>query len=77
MGDIADYYADLAMDAYYEFNYSIKEESLKSDEELYLYTKKAKDELTIGIRNHFDKYKKLSEKQRYCLARWIVERNQI
>ena len=76
MGDMADYYADLAMEQHYEFEGLIKNELLKSNEELFLLTKKAKDELTINIRNYFDKYKKLSEKQRYCLARWIVEESE-
>lgn len=73
---MADYYADLAMEQYYEFECLIKEELLKSNEELFLLTQKAKDELTINIRNYFDKYKKLSEKQRYCLARWVVEESE-
>jgi hypothetical protein len=76
MGDMADYYADLAMEQHYEFECLIKEELTKSNEELFLLTKKAKDDLTIGIRNYFENNKKLSEKQRYCLARWIVEESE-
>jgi hypothetical protein len=76
MGEMADYYADLAIQQLCEFEGLIKEELLKSNEELFLLTQKAKDELTIGIRNYFDKHKKLSEKQRYCLARWIVEESE-
>ena len=76
MGDMADYYADLAMEQHYEFEGLIKEELTKSNDELFLLTKKAKDDLTIGIRNYFEKNKKLSEKQRYCFARWIVEESE-
>ena len=51
MGDMADYYADLAMEQHYEFEGLIKEELTKSNDELFLLTKKAKDDLTIGITN--------------------------
>ena len=73
MGEMADYYADLAMQQQWEFDQEVAEVILKGDDFLVSKTDGAKDDLIRGIRNYYSKNKKLSKKQKYCLARWIVE----
>ena len=50
-------------------------EILKSNnnDKLFLLTDDSDDELVMGIRDYYEKYKTLSKKQRYCLARFICQ----
>ena len=70
---MADYYADLAMQQQWEFDNEVADILKKDEEFLFSNTDDAEDDLVRGIREYYVKYKKLSEKQKFCLARWIVE----
>ncbi|MBX3045115.1 MAG: hypothetical protein KIT33_15125 [Candidatus Kapabacteria bacterium] len=73
MGEMADYYADLAMQQQWEFDEEVADVLKKDEEFLFSNTDDAEDNLIKGIREYYIKYKKLSKKQKFCLARWIVE----
>jgi len=73
MGEMADYYADLAMQQQWEFDEEVADVLKKDEEFLFTNTDDAEDDLVRGIREYYVKYKKLSKKQKFCLARWIVE----
>lgn len=73
MGEMADYYADLAMQQQGEFDEEVADVLKKDEEFLFSNTDDAEDDLVRGIREYYVKYKKLSKKQKFCLARWIVE----
>jgi len=73
MGEMADYYADLAMQQQWEFDEEVADVLKKDEEFLFSNTDDAEDDLVRGIREYYVKYKKLSKKQKFCLARWIVE----
>ncbi len=74
MGDMADMYYEMALEQMYEVQNEISEILEKNDNyKLFLLTDDSDDDLVIGIREYYDKYKKLSKKQRYCLARWLCE----
>ena len=73
---MADYYADLALQQQWEFDEEVAVVLKKNEESLFLETKDSENELIIGIRNYYAKYKKLSQKQKYCLAKWIVENSE-
>ena len=73
---MADYYADLALQQQWEFDEEVAVVLKKNEESLFLETKESENELIIGIRNYYAKYKKLSQKQKYCLAKWIVENSE-
>lgn len=73
MGYIADLHYDIAIQQMHEVNEKIQAILDKKDnDELFLLTNDSNDDLVIGIREYYHKYKKLSKKQRYCLARWIL-----
>jgi hypothetical protein len=72
MGEMADYYADMAMQDDWKFQEDIEDELKKSNEELFKLTVESEDYLVIKIRDYFTKYSKLSDKQRFRLAEWIV-----
>ncbi len=76
MGEMADYYADLALQQQWEFDEEVAVVLKKNEESLFLETKDSENELIIGIRNYYAKYKKLSQKQKFCLAKWIVENSE-
>lgn len=46
-----------------------------SDEELFAASSGTRNEKLKSIRNHYQTHKFLSEKQRYCLAAWISEKD--
>jgi len=74
MGDMAEMYYEMALEQMYEVQNEISEILDRNDnDKLFLLTDDSDDELVIGIREYYDKYKTLSKKQRYCLARWICE----
>lgn len=73
---MADYYADLALQQQWEFDEEVANVLKKNEESLFLETKESENELIIGIRNYYAKYKKLSQKQKFCLAKWIVENSE-
>ncbi len=73
MGEMADYYAGLAMEQQAEFNGMISDELKKTNEQLVTETQASKHSLIVGIREYYEKNKQLSKKQRYCLAKWIIE----
>ena len=74
MGYIADLHYDMALQQMHEVNSAIETTLEKNDDyKLFLLTDDSDDELIIGIREYYEKYKTLSKKQRYCLARWICE----
>lgn len=73
---MADYYADLALQQQWEFDEEVAVVLKKNEESLFLETKDSENELIIGIRNYYAKYKKLSQKQKFCLAKWIVENSE-
>lgn len=73
MGEIADYYADLAMQQQCEFEDEVADVLKKDEEFLFSNTDDAEDDLIKGIREYYIKHKKMSDKQKFCLARWIVE----
>jgi hypothetical protein len=77
MGEIADYYADLAMIAqseYDDYEVTINAVLKNSDEDLVILTKHSKSPLIIGIRNYYMKHNRISEKQKQCLAKCIVNK---
>lgn len=71
MGDIADYYYTDGY-GYDDIEEEIEATLEKSNDFLFSLTKGSKDPLIVGIRDYYTKYNKLSEKQRYCLAKHIV-----
>jgi sulfur relay (sulfurtransferase) DsrC/TusE family protein len=73
MGEMAEYYADLAMQQQAEFDEDVADVLKNSDDYLFLETSLSDSVLIKDIRDYYTRYKKLSEKQKYCLARWIVE----
>ena len=74
MGEIAEMYYEIALEQMYEVQNEISEILDRNDnDKLFLLTDKSNDDLVIGIREYYEKYNKLSKKQRYCLARWICE----
>ena len=74
MGDIADLHYDMALQQMHEVNNEIVTILERNDDsKLFLLTDDSDDELVIGIREYYEKYKTLSKKQRYCLARWLCE----
>jgi len=77
MGEMADYLSDLAMQQQFEFDELILDMLKCTDEELYLKSKHSSNKLVRGIREFYNCYPKLSEKQRYRLAEWIVENEEI
>tara|TARA_R100000781_G_C4006213_1_gene102055 strand:+ start:81 stop:311 length:231 start_codon:yes stop_codon:yes gene_type:complete len=74
MGEIADMCYDMALEQMCEVQKEIIE-ILKSNnnDKLFLLTDDSDDELVMGIRDYYEKYKTLSKKQRYCLARFICQ----
>ena len=62
---MADYYADLALQQQWEFDEEVAVVLKKNEESLFLETKDSENELIIGIRKYYAKYKKLSQKQKY------------
>jgi len=74
MGDMAEMYYEMALEQMYEVQNEISEIlDRNGNDKLFLLTDDSDDELVIGIREYYEKYKTLSKKQRYCLARWICE----
>lgn len=73
MGEMADYYADLAIQQQWDFDEKVADVLKKDEEFLFSNTDDAEDDLVRGIREYYLKYRKLSKKQKFCLARWIVE----
>lgn len=74
MGDMAEMYCEMALEQMYEVQNKISEILDRNDnDKLFLLTDDSDDELVIGIREYYVKYKTLSKKQRYCLARWVCE----
>jgi len=73
MGEMADYYVDLAMQQQWEFDDEVAYVLKKDDDFLFFNTEDSKDDLIKGIRDYYIRNKKLSKKQKFCLARWIVE----
>ena len=76
MGEMADIYYEMAFEQYVDVQNSIHIIlNEKSNLELIEEVKKSKDDLVNGIKDYFNKKNILSEKQRYCLAKWIIENN--
>ena len=74
MGDMAEIHYEMALEQMYEVQNEISEILDRNDnDKLFLLTDDSDDELVIGIREYYEKYKTLSKKQRYCLARWVCE----
>ena len=60
----------------YDEDYSCPEDYLDmSDEELFTASSGARSEKLKSIRKYYQNHKSLSEKQRYCLAAWISEKD--
>lgn len=74
MGDIAGMHYEIALMQMYEVQKEISEILDRNDnDKLFLLTEDSNDDLIVGIRDYYEKYNKLSEKQRFCLARWICK----
>lgn len=74
MADIAEMYYEIALEQMYEVQNEIGEILDRNDnDKLFLLTEDSDDDLIVGIRDYYEKYNKLSKKQRFCLARWINE----
>ena len=74
MGDIADMYHEMAIIQYYEESNTVNQiVENTSEHDLYLLTVDSEDELIVNIRQYYEKHERLSDKQKYCLAKWIYE----
>lgn len=74
MSDLAEMYYEIAIIQMYDLQNEISEILDRSDnDKLFLLTEDSNDDLIVGIRDYYEKYNKLSKKQRFCLARWICE----
>jgi hypothetical protein len=73
MGEHADDALNACIEQWAEDSLAIDEQLSCTNSELVDFTAGARLPLIVGIRRHYEKYGSLSRKQRYCLARWIVE----
>lgn len=75
MGEMADYLFDLTFAEENRIEEEVQYILKKDNEYLYKYTSASESELIKGIREYYKERGKLSDKQRYCLARWIAQYN--
>jgi len=73
MGDIADYLFDIALEEEIRKFSDIQNILSMSNKELVDATINDRKDIIVGIRSYFFIYDKLSDKQRYCLARSIAD----
>lgn len=72
MGVISDLHFEAAAVQYQSAKDRINDLLDKTDnEKLVRKSRKSKDSLVVGIIEFYDKKNRLSEKQRYCLGRWL------
>ena len=73
MGDHADDALDECIEDWAHETVEIQNQLRVTSGELVAFTAGARLPLIIGIRKHYEKYGTLSPRQRWCLARWVVE----
>ena len=76
MGNMAEMHYEMALEQMYEVQNEISEILDRNDDDkLCLLVEDSNDDLIIGIREYYEKYNKLSKKQRYCLAKFVCEQS--
>jgi hypothetical protein len=76
MGDMAEYYMDLSMMSQWEDDEKILDMLKLDNNTLIKNTEISENSLIIGICTYYEKYKKLSDKQRWCLSKWLVDNDE-
>lgn len=73
MGEFADMAYEQAEYEQLQWDFIIGELLERTNEQLIKDSSLSRLPLICGIRKYWKQHKKLSKKQRYCLARWIAE----
>jgi hypothetical protein len=72
MGEMADYYREVEDDVEIRIREDATYYLTKTNDELASLSKDSEEGIIIGIRTYWKEKGKLSDKQRWCLAKWLA-----